>query len=100
MQNEVVYKKLLEIEKLLKLGSDEIFDIEAAATFLKTTKNTIYQYVFNRKIPFYKPNKRLYFSKLSLMEWLQEHKVKTVEELEKEMKPNYNNRYKWLRSNK
>jgi excisionase family DNA binding protein len=100
MQNEVIYKKLLEIEKLLKLGTDEVFDIEAAAKFLKTTKSTIYQYVFNRKIPFYKPNKRLYFSKLSLMEWLQEHKVKTVEELEKEMKPNYNNRYKWLRSNK
>ena len=100
MQNEMIYKKLIEIEKLLKLSSDEIFDIEGAANFLKTSKNTIYQYVFQRSIPFFKPNKRLYFSKLSLMEWLQEHKIKSVEELEKEMKPNYNNRYKWLRSNK
>ncbi len=94
MQNEIIYKKLLEIEKLLHLSSDEIFDIEVAAKFLKTTKNTIYQYVFERKIPFFKPNKRLYFSKLNLMEWLQEHKIKSVEELEKEMQPGYDSRYR------
>ena len=92
MQNEIIYKKLLEIEKLLKLRSDEIFDIEGAANFLKTTKSTLYQYVFNRKIPFFKPNKRLYFSKLNLMEWLQEHKIKSIEELEKEMQPSYDSR--------
>ncbi len=98
MQNEIIYKKLLEIEKLLKLSSDEIFDIEGAANFLKTTKNILYQYVFNRKIPFFKPNKRLYFSKLSLMEWLHESKIESVEELEKEMQPSYDSRYKWLRN--
>ena len=48
MQNEMIYKKLIEIESLLKLGSDEIFDIEGAAKFLKTSKSTIYQYVFRR----------------------------------------------------
>ena len=98
MQNEIIYKKLLEIEKLLKLSSDEIFDIEGAANFLKMTKSTLYQYVVNRKIPFFKPNKRLYFSKLSLMEWLQDYKIKSIEELEKEMQPTYDSRYKWLRN--
>lgn len=98
MQNEIIYQKLLEIEKLLKLNNDEIMDIEEAAAFLKTTKATLYNYCFERRIPYLKPNKRLYFSKLTLMEWLMEHKIKSTEEVEKEMKPGYDSRYKWLRN--
>ena len=93
MQNEIIYQKLLEIEKLLELSYDEILDIGGACALLKTTKSSIYQLVYQRKIPCFKPNRRLYFSKLTLMKWFQEHRLKTIEELKHEMNSNSNVRF-------
>ena len=80
----IILEKLNKIESLLKLQTDEPLTIERASEFLGIKKSTIYQLVFERKIPFYKPNKRLFFSKNDLMQWAFSNKIKTVQELEEE----------------
>jgi len=64
----IILEKLDKIESLLKLQTDEPLTIERTSEFLGIKKSTIYQLVFERKIPFYKPNKRLFFSKNDLMQ--------------------------------
>ena len=80
----IILEKLDKIESLLKFQTDEPLTIERASEFLGIKKATIYQLVFERKIPFYKPNKRLFFSKIELMQWVFSNKIKTVKELEDE----------------
>lgn len=81
--------KLDRIESLLKEKSDSsnesgILNIEDVAGLLGLSVQTIYGYVAENSIPFYKPKKRLYFLKEEIVLWMQEHKEKTVSELEKE----------------
>lgn len=78
----IILEKLDKIESLLKLQTDEPLTIERTSEFLGIKKSTIYQLVFERKIPFYKPNKRLFFSKNDLMQWALGNKIKSVQELE------------------
>ncbi len=102
MKNEIIYEKLLEIEKMLKLSTDEIFNIDGAADFLKLKKPTLYQMIHKREIPFFKPTKRVLFTKLSLIEWVNKSRIKNAEELEREAKRGFNIDYKnkknwWLK---
>ncbi len=99
MKNEFIYKKLLEIEKLFRLNNDLILDINGATEFLKTKKSYLYHLTSKFEIPYYKLGKKLLFSKLDLMEWLQKKRIKTLLELENERNKFYNNRFPWLRSN-
>jgi|TARA_R100000084_G_C4638093_1_gene142191 excisionase family DNA binding protein len=49
---------------------DKLFNIQEAAEFLRLTVPTIYSKVSRKEIPFKKVSKRLYFSKLELIEYL------------------------------
>jgi excisionase family DNA binding protein len=93
---EIIIEKLNSIETLLKkpiLNSntelqnstvDEIMDLEQVAKYIKLAKATIYGLTSSRKIPHFKRTKRLYFKKSEIEAWLTEHKIKTMEEIEKE----------------
>ena len=63
-------------------NTDEILTIEQAANFLKLTKPTIYSKCSRRELPHMKRNKRLYFSKDELMNYLKEGKTRTYEEID------------------
>ena len=63
----------------------EFFTIDEAATFLKLAKQTLYQLVSKKAIPHYKKNKRLYFKRLELQEWIEEGRQITQNELNSEM---------------
>ena len=41
MKNELIYEKLLEIEKLFRLNSDLTMDIDGAAELLKIKKSYV-----------------------------------------------------------
>ena len=99
MKNEIIYKKLIEIEKMLQLNTDTVMDLESAAAYLKMKKSFIYSLTSKFEIPHFKVGKRLYFSKNNLREWLEAKRVKTLKELENERDPFYNHRFPWLRSN-
>ncbi len=55
-----------------QLVTDDLMIIDEAATFLHLSKQRVYCLVSNRKIPFMKKSKRLYFSRKSLISWLEE----------------------------
>lgn len=59
-----------------------LLNIEQAADFLGLSKQTIYSYTSERKIPHLKRGKKLYFEEEKLIEWLQEGKQKTLVEIQ------------------
>ena len=64
--------------------TDEIFDVEGLSTYLKLTKSGIYALTSQRRIVHYKRGKRLYFYKKDVDAYIQEGRVKTMEEIERE----------------
>lgn len=79
-------RKLESIERLLLSSSDkqsekpdQLLTIEEAAEFLHLTKPTLYSKVSKAEIPFMKRSKRLYFSRIELMEYVKGGKQRTVE---------------------
>jgi excisionase family DNA binding protein len=86
--------KLDTIEQLLRqiLGKDsdspislsEYVNISEAAQILSISKQTIYGYNHQRKIPFYKRGKRVYFKRKELNDWIGSIRVKSFEEIQKE----------------
>lgn len=84
-------KKLDNIEKLLKENKqqpaeqpDQLLTVEEAAEFLNLKVQTIYTMTSRGLLPFMKKSKRVYFSRLELMEYLKGGRNKTVKETAKE----------------
>lgn len=64
--------------------NDQFITIDEAAKFLGMSKPTVYGYTCKRKIPFYKPSHRVLFLKSELIEWMQQFRVKTTEDIDRE----------------
>jgi excisionase family DNA binding protein len=62
-------------------NADQPLTIQQAADFLSLSISTIYSLVQRRDIPFYKSRKRLYFSKVDLMEWIKTGRKSTIIEM-------------------
>ena len=80
--------QLFKIEELIKSQNQnqiEFLDITEASGFLKLKKSTLYQLVFKREIPFYKNTKKLLFKKSDLVNWVDKHRVLTIQELEQQI---------------
>lgn len=82
-------RKLESIERLLMSRPDrqsekpdQLLTIDEAAEFLHLTKPTLYSKVSKAEIPFMKRSKRLYFSRIELMEYVKGGKQRTVEEVQ------------------
>lgn len=86
-----IFERLAKIEQLLNEKEDEpqktvdtLLTIEEAAEFLSLAVPTLYSMVSRQQIPYMKPAKRLYFSRLDLMEYLKTGRRKTNEEISAE----------------
>jgi len=81
-------KKLENIERLLLQKneqqpteqSDQLFTVQEAADFLNLTVPTIYSKVSKSELPVMKRSKRLYFSKIELLNYLKQGRKKTFAE--------------------
>ena len=84
MRLERMEKMLEEILSTLDGNGEQIMNIDQAATFLSLAKQTIYEKVSKREIPFIKRDggKRVYFLRSSLIEWLKEGERKTRKKFE------------------
>ena len=67
-----------------KEQQDELLTVQQAADFLKLTVPTIYSKVSRGELPVMKRSKRLYFSRVELMEYLKEGRKLTNTEIEAE----------------
>lgn len=87
----LIFERLASIETLLtqkedqpQTPPDELLTIEQAAEFLSLSVPTIYTKVSQKKIPYMKPAKRLYFSRAELMDYLSKGRKKSTAEIEAE----------------
>jgi excisionase family DNA binding protein len=62
----------------------ENMNVKEAAEYLGFKKSYIYQLTSSKKIPCYKPGKKLFFLKKDLDKWIESKKVKTDAELKEE----------------
>jgi predicted DNA-binding transcriptional regulator AlpA len=66
-------------------NDDDYFDVDGLCKFTHFAKATIYDYVAKKKIPYYKINRRLLFSKKEIMQFIQDSRHKSSDELEKDV---------------
>ena len=71
-----------KIASKLKLGCEEIMNIEELSAFIKLDRQTIYALTSNREIPFSKPTGKLLFLKSEILQWLRDNHVDTIAEME------------------
>jgi excisionase family DNA binding protein len=75
-------KKLDDLAELIALYHDQPLNIQRASEYLGLAKSTMYQMIYKKTIPHYKPTgKMVYFSRLELNKWAFMHKIMTVEEM-------------------
>ena len=81
---EAITHRLDHIEQLAVIGSKTILDLTEEAIFTGYSESHLYNLTSRREIPHYKKNRKLYFKKQELEEWLLSEKVKTRQEIEQE----------------
>ena len=70
------------IASKLKLGFEEIMNIEELSEYIKLDRQTIYALTSKREIPFCKPTGKLLFLKSEILQWLRDSRVDTITEME------------------
>ena len=85
---ENIVNQLKGIQTLLanqEILQKNILDFEQACLYLRVSDSFLYKKTANNEIPFRKPsNRKLYFLKSELDEWLTRDKPQTAEQLESE----------------
>jgi excisionase family DNA binding protein len=93
---ELILEKLNSIENLLKHQKGiepiitptqplkEVLTLKEAAEFLCQSKSSLYKKTMNWTIPHYKIGGTIFFKRAELFEWIEKHRVKTREEIERE----------------
>jgi len=79
---------------------EKLLTIQEAADFLSLTVQTIYSKVSKGELPVMKRSKRLYFSRIELLDYLKEGRKKSNAEIEQEAKAYLLNNKKGLNNGK
>lgn len=66
--NELM-KRIVVLEKMHYMVK-EIFSFEEACLFLSISKSQLYKLVHKQRIPFHKPQGRIYFNRKELIDWV------------------------------
>lgn len=78
---ETIMNKLDRLERLTLLGVKRVLEIEDAALLTGFTTGHLYRLTSERKIPHYKKNRKVYFDRQELEEWMKERKIPTDDEV-------------------
>lgn len=83
-----LYDKLLSIERMLKelritnnLTDQDLLNIKQASELITLAIPTLYSKVSLKQIPFCKKGKRLYFSRMELLQWVNSGTKETTAEI-------------------
>lgn len=74
--------KLDRIERLTLLAAKPVLDIEEASLFTGFSVGHLYRLTSGKEIPHYKKDRKLYFKKAELEEWMLAHRILTNEEID------------------
>lgn len=79
---EAMNLKLDRIERLTLLAAKPVLDIEEAALFTGFSVGHLYRLTSGKGIPHYKKDRKLYFKKAELEEWMLETRILTNDEID------------------
>ncbi len=74
--------KLDRIERLTLLAAKPVLDIQEAALFTGFSLGHLYRLTSNKEIPHYKKDRKLYFKKSELEEWMLDNRILTNQEID------------------
>lgn len=78
---QVINDKLDRIEQLTMISSKTVLGLSEAALFTGYSESHLYNLTSRKGIPHYKKNRKLFFKKSELEEWMLERQVKTDREI-------------------
>lgn len=81
--NKTVLTELQAIKRYTLIGSREVLTQPDAALYLGISQSTLYKWMCEHKIPYYKNAKLCFFNKKELDRWAMQNRIATVEELNK-----------------
>lgn len=81
-ENDII-TRLDRIERLAQLGAKNVLDVEEASMLTGFTTGHLYRLTCSRQIPHYKKNRKLYFKKDELENWMLERKVMSDDEIDR-----------------
>lgn len=77
-----ISNKLDRIEELTLIGAKTVLDLEETALFTGMSIGHIYRLTSGKQIPHFKKNRKLYFKKAELEDWMLEQKILTEDEIQ------------------
>jgi len=67
-------ESIKELDLNQKVSNERLLNIKEASEFLNLAQQTIYGFTSQRKMPFIKKGKKLYFNRIDLEKWLNQDK--------------------------
>ena len=79
---EDLSNKLDNIRELTLIGAKTVLNLEETALFTGLSIGHLYRLTSGKQIPHFKKNRKLYFKKAELEDWMLEQKILTEEEIQ------------------
>jgi len=79
---EMIMQRLDSIERNTLIASKNVLTFEEAVTYTGISRGHLYRMTSEKRVPHYKLQRRLYFRKEELEDWMCRRKVMTVERAE------------------
>lgn len=77
-------RKLDSLASITLMGAKSVLDLDETALFTGLSKGHLYRLTSGRQIPFFRKNRKLYFRKSELEQWMCATPVKTESEIQSE----------------
>ena len=79
---EQLNEKIDNLSRLTLISSKTVLDFEETILFTGLSKGHLYRLTSNREIPYFKKNRKLYFKKSELEEWMLDQRIPTKNEIQ------------------
>lgn len=78
---EYMDEHFARLEALSLMAAKTILNAEEAARYIGASIKVIYRMTWNKTIPHYKQNGKLFFKKTELDDWMTENRIMTTQEI-------------------
>lgn len=79
---EQLNDKIDNLSRLTLISSKTVLDLEETLMFTGLSKGHLYRLTSKRQIPFFKKNRKLYFKKSEIEEWMLDQRIPTEDEIQ------------------
>lgn len=79
---QILSDKLDSLSRMTLIGAKSILDLEETCLFTGMSKGHLYRLTSGRQIPFFRKNRKLYFRKSDLEQWMTETPCASLKEID------------------